>query len=490
MKLTLNQGLVYKLSSKERPVPGSTPLEWESNSEPNYLVFDEHKDAPPGFAVRVGKKAAVYLVDRLVAGKKLKIAVGLATGRKGGEKPISLSQARGMAWDLIKIAKFHGTNPKNVADQIDAAELTLGEIWNKYEEHLRNRAQPAKQNSLDSLEKAREKLKDWEDRKVRFIKGEEVVERFDLHAITKGHRTAAEAMGRWATSAVAHAIDREVHDAHAAKRAPSLTYNPFTILRTEEKYRKRAQLEREYAAKGVRNPLSFSSGVGPYVKAAWAYRKENPVAADFILLTLLWGMRRGESATFQWLDRMTNPKDPNRRSIDLEHRVAYVGDAKNRGDHEFPIGPCSTQLLKLRRDDQLDDEVWVFPARSPKSEKGYYSSPSEAMNTVKKNAKVAVLRGHDLRRTFGAACEKLGLADRQIKRMLGHAVAGAESLGRYTSPEWKDLTERMERVEELILSKAPSVYNALRPRSSARMQDAEDIVVAATAKRPPRRKPR
>ena len=35
---------------------------------------------------------------------------------------------------------------------------------------------------------------------------------------------------------------------------------------------------------------------------------------------------------------------------------------------------------------------------------------------------------HDLRRTFGAACEKLGFTDRQVKRTLGHGVAGGETV--------------------------------------------------------------
>ena len=49
----------------------------------NYLVYDEHKDAPPGFALRVGRMAAVFLVDKRVKDKKLKIPVGLAAGKKG-----------------------------------------------------------------------------------------------------------------------------------------------------------------------------------------------------------------------------------------------------------------------------------------------------------------------------------------------------------------------------------------------------------------------
>ena len=447
----------------------------------NYLAYDEHKDAPPGFAIRVGRNAAVYLVEKRVSGRKLKIAVGLAAGKKGDQKPISLTDAREKAWELAQQAKKHGANPKDIADEIEASEWTMSQVWDAYLKYLKTKQPPITSNSEASLAKARKKFVDWDHRKVRLITADEVLDRFDLHAVTKGHRTAAEAMGRWATAAVEKAIEREVHNAHSAKRPPSLTYNPYTILRTENRYRTHTQLEREYKIKGIRNPLSFETTVAPYVKALWAYRARNPVAADFIFLTLLWGMRRGESATFQWRDRITDAEAPVSRWIDMDQRVCFVADAKNRSDHEFPISPCAFELLKRRRADQLADEKWVFPTSSPLSNKPYLSDPTQAMKTVKEAAGIKVVRGHDLRRTFGAACEKLGFSDRQTKRMLGHSISGGESVGRYTGPEWADLVLRMDRIEELILSKAPSVYNAIRPRGAPRMQDPEDVVAPNVA---------
>ena len=73
--------------------------------------MNKHRDAPQGFAVRVGKKASVYLVDKLVAGRKLKIPVAVASGRKGSEPPLPLAQARQRAWELLQQAKKHGAKP-------------------------------------------------------------------------------------------------------------------------------------------------------------------------------------------------------------------------------------------------------------------------------------------------------------------------------------------------------------------------------------------
>ena len=485
MKLSLTTEIVFKMTAWTIPHPDTKPQDWDEydpnrdSPSANYLVYDTHKDAPPGFAVRVGKKASVFLVDKMVKGQKMKIPVGLARGKKGDEPVMKLAVAREKAWDLIKIAKAHGVNPKDIEKRIEAAELTLGQVFSRYVKHLKGRAEPAKPNSILSVEKAIDKLKDWNGRKVRMITPTEVVERFDLHAVDKGHRTAAEAMGRWATAAVAKAIEFEYHAAHGEKRAPSLTYNPFAILKTEEKYRTNKQLERDYKKKGIRNPLSFENTVGPYIKAVWEYRHVNPIACDFVLLTLLWGMRRGESCTFKWRDCITDEQSAVERWVDMENKVAFVFDAKNRMDHYFPIGPCALEVLKLRRAEYDMDQVWVFPAQSPNNTKGYYSDPKVALDTIRDNAGIKIVRGHDLRRTFGAACEKLGFSDRQTKRMLGHVTAGGESVNRYTEAEMVDIADRMRRVEELMFSKAPSVYNALRPKGAPRMTDKEDIVASA-----------
>ena len=118
----------------------------------------------------------------------------------------------------------------------------------------------------------------------------------------------------------------------------------------------------------------------------------------------------------------------------------------------------------------------------------FRSDPSHEDGEGKRG--IEIVRGHDLRRTFGAACEKLGFSDRQTKRMLGHASSGGESVGRYTGQDGWDLVDRMSRVEDLMLSKAPSVFNALRPRGAARMLDTEDVVATNIEARASRRKPR
>ena len=46
----------------------------------------------------------------------------------------------------------------------------------------------------------------------------------------------------------------------------------------------------------------------------------------------------------------------------------------------------------------------------------------------------------------------------------------------------------VHEVAELIFSKAPSVYNALRPKNAPRMPDAEDVLAPNIAPKPSKRK--
>jgi len=438
-----------------------------TTAKPNYLVYDSSRKSPPGFAVRVGARAAIYLVEKMVRGKKIKIVVGLAWGKRGGEAPIPLDKAREEARAKIATAVKHGTNPNKIADEIEASELTFGMVWDRYIADLLKRARPIKKNSLDSINEARDKFKDWEDRRVRLITGQEVLDRFDLHFYDRGHKTAVEAMGRWATAAVNNAIQNEAHNAHSERRVPTLAYNPFSILITKKKYRDNIQLERDYKAKGVRNPLTFSESVGPFLVAAWAYRKNNLRAADYLILDLLWGLRGDECRSLKWREDVPDEKQHIERWVDIKRKVVFIHDSKNRDDHEFPIGPFALTLLKLRWTDRRRGVPWLFEAKMPGSRKGliyvkggkdvdpkdeeneggqwqtpsgiacetgHYGDPSVAMDTVRERAGIKVVRRHDLRRTFGAACEKLGLNDRQVKRMLGTPSEAARHAGPLHQP--------------------------------------------------------
>ena len=472
MKVPLNQDIVFRMSVTSRPTlreksggKGKSSIVFEPFDGSEYIVYDSSQNSPRGFGVRVGKTSKRYIVQRKVGEKITKWVVA-------GCGDMTLDEARDKARIGIQESVKHGESPTKIDRQKAADELTLGDCFESYIAHLKGRSPPAKENSFKSLANGRKKFADWEAKTVRSISAKMALARFDEIAATG--RTAAEAASRWALAAVGKAIEFEAHHAAGANRPPSLVYNPFTILKTEQRFRSRAALEQEYKRKGIRNPMDPKDALGKWLAAVWGKKAANPTGADYLILTLLWGMRRGESCKVKWRHRITDVEARDSSFVDLKNKRLFVYDTKNRMDHELPLGPCALELLTRREEDSQREAgpptKWVFPARSPASKFGHYSDPRILMEAAREEAGIDLLRPHDLRRTFGRIAEDLGFPPSTIKRLLNHSAL-SDATSRYTDQTWRRLQDRMARVEEVVLGSCPKVYNALRPVHAKRMEE-------------------
>jgi integrase len=469
MKIPLNQDVVLRMSITSRPIlkvnkSGKASIVFESFAGSEYIIYDSSQNSPRGFGVRVGKTSKRYIVQRKIGDKITKWVVA-------GVGEMNLDPAREKARLGIQESKRHGETPTKLDKKKAADEITLGECFDSYAESLQHRSPPAKTNSFKSLNAARNKFSDWENKRVKAISAQMVLARFD--EVAELARTAAENAGRWAMAAVAKAIELETHNAASTNRDPILTYNPFTILKTEKRFRSRATLEQEYKRNGIRNPMDPKENLGKWIQAVWRKKLTNPTGADFLILTLLWGMRRGESCCIRWHHRITDAEAQSCSFVDLKNKRLFIFDPKNRLDHELPLGPCAMELLtrreELSREFEPHKGQWVFPARSPASTLGHYSDPQTLLRYVREEAGIDVLRPHDLRRTFGRVTEELGFSPTTIKRLLNHSTL-ADSTSRYTDPAWTSLQDKMMRIEEVVLGSCPDVYNALRPIGTMKME--------------------
>jgi integrase len=115
----------------------------------------------------------------------------------------------------------------------------------------------------------------------------------------------------------------------------------------------------------------------------------------------------------------------------------------------------------LRRGFEAKSRSFVFPARSKFSRSGHYSDATDLLDDLREEVGLEKLNRHDLRRSFGAAMTSLGIDEVIKSRFLNHAHA--EVTDTYTQAEWQLLRESMMRIEQSILTKAPNVYNALKP---------------------------
>lgn len=454
-----------------KPVLSNTgKVVFEANPEHKpYIVFDDHRGAPVGFGVKVSLTKKTYVIQRRVSSsdrnasedKKpssvLKVKVGNVS-----DFP-SIDQARELARQLVQTMIATKRNPNKIKRETDASELTISEVFAQYRQHLLGRSKPAKPNTLSVLDKAENRLKEWAGLRVKDLTGNEILRKFD--EIASRARTAAEQTFRWVNVAVKHAIDIEASNAQTQQRQPSLSYNPFSILKVQKKFRTRSELEDSYKAKGVRNPLSPKDTLGRFLTALHNKRSFNRLGCDYLLLTVLLGARKEETATLCWRESLTKEEAKTTSYVDLENRLIRFYDTKNRNDHELPICDAVKRILEDRRDIVQEAETrpekqkWVFPARSNRSKAGHYSDSKSLREYLCVEADIVKLGMHDLRRTFGRVAEEL-TSYAVVKRLLNHRNT-TDPTERYAEPDQERVFEALQRIELHMLMTAPTLYNAL-----------------------------
>ncbi|STV73144.1 Uncharacterised protein [Klebsiella michiganensis] len=443
---------------------------FEANPEHKpYIVFDDHRDSPVGFGVKVSLTKKTYVIQRRVSsgdrsvseGKKpssvLKVKVGNVS-----DFP-NIDQAREVARQLVQTMIATKRNPNRIKRETEASELTISEVFAQYRNHLMGRSKPAKPNTLNVLSKAENRLSEWSGLRVKDLTGNEILRKFD--EIASRARTAAEQTFRWANVAVKHAIEIEAGNAQTQQRQPSLSYNPFSILKVQKKFRTRSELEDSYRAKGVRNPLSPKDTLGRFLTALHNKRSFNRLGCDYLLLTVLLGARKEETASLCWREAITNEEAKTTSYVDLESRMIRFYDTKNRNDHELPICDAVKRILEDRRDIVQEAETrpekqkWVFPARSNRSKAGHYSDSKSLREYICADAGITKLGMHDLRRTFGRVAEEL-TSYAVVKRLLNHRNT-TDPTERYAVPDEERVFEALQRIELHMLMTAPKLYNTL-----------------------------
>ncbi len=481
MKIPLTQAFVLdKLSIEVKPefAPNGKLVLVPNPGRKPYIVFDSDQNAPVGFGVKVGATKKTYILQRRVS---------IDAPRSGPDAPPSvlkskvgnvsdfnnISAARESAKAMAQVMHTTKRNPREVAREKTAAELTLGECFARYREHLTGRAKPATQNTLSALDKAKSRLAAWNSVRVADLRSQAVLRRFD--EIASATRTAAEQTFRWASVAIKHAIALESIDAANQNRPATLTFNPMTVLQVQKKYRSRAALEEVYKKKDLRRPLSANDTLGRFLNALLDRRDENRTGCDYLILTTLWGTRKSEAAGLVWRDMLTPAEEQITPWVDLDERKVFFPDTKNRTDHALPISDAAYKLLCQRRDLQLldqyesspDDPIranhlrrrFVFPARSKFSKTGHYSDARSLLHYICQAADVKRMGLHDLRRTLGRVAEEL-TSYAVVKRLLNHKIT-TDPTSRYTEVEWNRLVQVEQEIELFVLATAPRLYNIL-----------------------------
>lgn len=503
MKTLLTRDLVLRCTFHVAPVvEDEHVVDWRQRDVlAPYYVFDTSREAPIGFGLKVSATLKSFVLQKRVGRRVVKAKVGNVR-----DFP-SLKHAREKAKEMAEEMERSGRNPNVLGrerqDIQSAADLTLAEVFTAYRAYLVNRAdKPVKPSSLKNFDLALRRLHRPEANKLatkrlREITDEVVRKSFTSLAASprpghplatkpkkllrpkdpnqsdliapRGIRTAAEQTFRWANVATRWALELEQRSALQQRRAVSIEINPFDVLRTEGLLRSREVLEKSYAHRRVRNPLSRTDGsLGRFLDALWERRRvaNNETAVDYLLLTLLWGMRRSEAAELKWRDRIGEGEARASSYIDLEGGVVYLHDTKNGQALTLPLAPGAREILIRRREGKLQPRgeraKWVFPARSSRAKAGHYKDSKSIVAGLRKRAKLPRFTPHDARRTFATIAEET-VSYAMVKRLLNHRNLADVTGTSYIKVEDARVREAMARIERMILETSPTVARAVLP---------------------------
>ena len=391
MRCVLTKENVKKLNINFRPVIKGTQM---VGVEPNpsrkpYIVYDSHPDSAKGLALYVGVSKATFIVKRRVDQK-------VVTKKIGELGDLNFNMADELR-DVRVQARRESFDVKNSIDRKAMKEanrivnqMTLGSVLKEYLTAYQTRPNP-RPNSVKSIEAAIKRVKPWTDMPVTSISSKTIDEMWKtiLGVGATQIRTATEQTMMWCRAAFGRYLMLLSIDQNLPGFERRLIVNPFQYAKT--KMRTRQQLEQNYDAKGLRNPLDNTPDrLGRWLDAVWTKRESNRSAADYMLLTLLIGARRNETAGVVWKHRIpTGDSEVHRYNyVDLKEKVVVLQETKNGVAHKAPMGNFLYLLLTERDKDfsAKSHGMYVFPASSknPNQVAVHYNSPREFTYSLRK----------------------------------------------------------------------------------------------------------
>lgn len=578
LKYRLTQAQLRSLSIEQRPEldeKGRVVLVPNPGSKP-YRFRDGTPGAAVGFGFYVGPTGVFYELRTQHEGVRRRIALGSV-------QELSLARAHELAGVQRHHIRQTGLDPRDtvrteVARQ-RARGMTVGDALRAYIQHLEERLVRGKgkaggvEGVKDSLARLEREEVGLADRSIASLTDKDILEAWDRlrhscmlnsNRIKPATKEFLTAQGQWwklsyadlvrlgltgKTVALAHAagltateqtmgnasraVDRamkaERKVAAQAGRQPALAHNPFEVLYEEGYYRSSRDLAKHYEAARARNPLGTgNSATGnqtlPMVLKALVGRRDmqkghNAVGVDYVLLTLLWGSRRSETAKLRWYDSCSadeldlqlaswawlapTPEAKN-PTTGMRGSQVFFHDTKNGELQLLPVAYFAERVLRWRRDDSIMKERerttameqakregdrkaadrhawhlanlrrWVFPARNPQSKAGHHTDSKAILHNVRIDAGLLDpeqgidigLTPHDLRRTLGRFAGRL-LPGHVVSQLLNHhsdreGERMAKVAERYSQQEWPELQEAMAKVEEAMIATSPRVWNMLK----------------------------
>ena len=328
-----------------------------------------------GLAVGVGASGIkTYLLYKKVNRRPDRIKIGRTTDLTVDEARTKANEHNG------KLAL--GSNPADKKRQ-QRAEITFGDMFKLYyEQH----SKPYKKTHKEDLGKFEKYLSDRKyginlaKRRLSEIGIGEIKTVFNK--IAEEHPITANRVLALVSSVFTEAVRAELYEG----------LNPCRGVRRNKENKRSRFLTREEL------PAFF--------KAVDECR--NPVARDYIKMSLVTGARRSNVLAMRW----------GHISFVRNEWTIPALESKNGESQTIPLLPQALDILKVRKaDPDAASGEFVFPSTGAS---GHLVEPKKAWSTIRKKAGIEDVRLHDLRRTFGAWLAGSGANLSIIGKSLNH----------------------------------------------------------------------
>ncbi|GAV20751.1 hypothetical protein MMIC_P1724 [Mariprofundus micogutta] len=335
----------------------------------------------PGFVVKVSKAGhKTFCVEaRIKQGPTRRITISPCAR-------ISLRKARDTAKELLA-QMSNGIDPRKEAQAIQKAkkleavkDITLEAALNDYFELRRTKPK----TEVDYRSAINNHLADWLKRPLREITTEELLKR---------HRHIGESKGKEATANLTMRALRAIFN-KMIQVYKIMDDNPVNAVQSEM-----------YLIRPRERFVSLDL-LTDFIDEL--LKLKNQVARDYLLMTLLTGLRRNEMAPLTW------------SQIDFKNKIFTIpGDqTKNHKDHHVPLAPLTYLILCHRKKFNSKDGPYVFPASRGR---GHISEPKSSLAKIEAETGVHITT-HDLRRTFATYQDEMGVSSETISKLLNHKL--------------------------------------------------------------------
>ena len=361
-----------------------------------------------GFAVRITATGVrSYVIEKRIGDRTRRVTLG----RHGELTPV---QARKKA-QLVLGQIAMGIDPIAERQRRVQQATTLQACFNDFK---KARKHLGEKTIYDYDRILRIALKDWRQKPIGRITPAMVQKRFRAIGTNRG-----EAYANLTMRCLRSLLNFAMASYDDGTGEPILMHNPVSVLtRTRAWYKPQR-----------RQTVIKLHELKAWNKAVESLRDlEDPTSfgdtmADYQLLLLFSGLRRGETARLRWSD------------IDLEDRTLHLRKTKNGESITLPLSETVWKMLSRRNANIASN--YVFPGRDGR---GPLIEPKKQIALVTERSGI-VYTLHDLRRTFITIAESLDIPPYAIKRLVNHKMSNDVTAGYIVSD-----VERLRRPAQAI----------------------------------------